>query len=239
MALRSLSGPRLEPLEGPASHLVVLVHGYGSDGNDLIGLAPHWQSQMPGAAFVAPNGPDPVPGSPGFQWFPISRIDPREMQTGVESAGPLLEQFLDEELARLSLPPERLILVGFSQGTMLSLHVGLRRATPPAAIIGLSGLLAGPPPQRQDGPPIFLSHGDADQVIPVQAMLAAATTLGTAGRAVQWHLAHGVGHGVDPETMALAGGFLSLAFRGLLHRSGPASCLLGTAPQPACHGLCG
>jgi phospholipase/carboxylesterase len=226
--MASLSGPRLAPLQGPASHLVVLVHGYGSDGNDLIGLAPHWQSLLPGAAFAAPNGPDPVAGSPGFQWFPISRIDPNEMQKGVEIAGPVLEQFLDEELGRLSLPPERLILVGFSQGTMLSLHVGLRRAMPPAAIVGLSGLLAGPAPKRQDGPPIFLAHGDADQVIPVQAMLAAAAMLGRAGRAVQWHLAHGVGHGVDPQTMALAGGFLGLAFRGLLHRSGPASSLLGT-----------
>jgi phospholipase/carboxylesterase len=228
MALRSLSGPRLEPLQGPASHLVVLVHGYGSDGNDLIGLAPHWQSQMPGAAFVAPNGPDPMPGSPGFQWFPISRIDPQEMRKGVDAAGPVLEQFLDEELARLSLGPERLILVGFSQGAMLSLHIGLRRAVPPAAVVSLSGLLPGPAPKRDDGPPIFLAHGDADQVVPVQAMLAAAAMLGVAGRAAQWHLAHGVGHGVDPETMALAGGFLGLAYRGLLHRPGPASSVLGT-----------
>jgi phospholipase/carboxylesterase len=228
MALSSLSGPRLAPLQGPASHLVVLVHGYGSDGNDLIGLAPHWQSALPGAAFAAPNAPDPVAGSSGFQWFPISRIDPREMLKGVETAGPALEQFLDEELARLSLPPERLMLVGFSQGTMLSLHVGLRRAVPPAAIVGLSGLLAGPVPERADGPPVFLAHGDADQVIPVQAMLAAAAMLGIAGRRAQWHMAHGVGHGVDPETMALAGGFLGLAFRGLLHAEGPASSQLGT-----------
>jgi phospholipase/carboxylesterase len=228
MALSSLSGPRLAPLQGPASHLVVLVHGYGSDGNDLIGLAPHWQNALPGAAFAAPNAPDPVAGSSGFQWFPISRIDPREMLKGVETAGPALEQFLDEELARLSLPPERLMLVGFSQGAMLSLHVGLRRAVPPAAIVGLSGLLAGPVPERADGPPVFLAHGDADQVIPVQAMLAAAAMLGIAGRRAQWHMAHGVGHGVDPETMALAGGFLGLAFRGLLHAEGPASSQLGT-----------
>ena len=228
MALRSLSGPRLAPLQGPASHLVVLVHGYGSDGNDLIGLAPHWQPLLPGAAFVAPNAPDPVPGSPGYQWFPISRIDPREMQKGVEGVAALLDQFLDEELARLSLPPEKLILVGFSQGTMLSLHVALRRAVPPAGVVGLSGLLPGPPPERPDGPPVFLAHGDADQVIPVQAMLAAASALGAAGRTVQWHLARGVGHGVDPETMALAGGFLKLAFAGFPNPQGPASSLLGT-----------
>ena len=224
----SLSGPRLAPLNGPASHLVVLVHGYGSDGNDLIGLAPHWQSALPGAAFAAPNAPQPVAGSSGFQWFPISRIDPQEMLKGVEAAGPALDVFLDEELARLSLPPERLMLVGFSQGTMLSLHVGLRRAVPPAAIVGLSGLLAGPVPKRDDGPPIFLAHGDADQVIPVQAMLAAAVMLGKAGRRAQWHMAPGVGHGVDPQTMELAGDFLGLASQGLLHRAGPASSLLGT-----------
>jgi phospholipase/carboxylesterase len=228
MALASLSGPRLAPLQGPASHLVVLVHGYGSDGNDLIGLAPHWQDLLPGAAFAAPNAPDPVADSSGFQWFPISRIDPQEMLKGVEAAGPALEQFLDEELARLSLPPEKLMLVGFSQGTMLSLHVGLRRAVPPAAIVGLSGLLAGPVPKRADGPPVFLAHGDADPVIPVQAMLAAAAMLGMAGRATQWHMAQGIGHGVDPQTKALAGGFLGLASQGLLRQSGPASSLLGT-----------
>ena len=223
----SLSGPSLAPLKGPASHLVVLVHGYGSDGKDLISLAPHWQEQMPSAAFIAPNAPDPVPGSPGYQWFPISRIDPAEMQKGVERAGPLLNEFMDLELARRSLPPENLILIGFSQGTMLSLHVGLGRAVPPAAIVGLSGMLPGPPPEKSDGPPVFLAHGSADQVIPVQAMLSAATALGLAGRTVQWHLAHGVGHGVDPETMALAGAFLGLAYRGLLATSGPASSPLG------------
>ena len=150
------------------------------------------------------------------------------MLKGVESVGALLDAFLDAELAALSLPPERLILVGFSQGTMLSLHVGLRRTTPPAAIVGLSGLLAGPAPEREDGPAIFLAHGDADDIIPVQAMLMGAATLGAAGRSVQWHLAHGIGHGVDPETIALAGDFLGLAFRGLLARPGPASSLVRT-----------
>jgi phospholipase/carboxylesterase len=230
MASRPLSGPSLPPLKGPATHLVVLVHGYGSDGKDLISLGSHWQQTMPGAAFVAPNAPDPLPGSPGYQWFPISRIDPAEMQKGVERAGPILDEFLDVELARRSLPPERLILVGFSQGTMLSLHVGLARAVPPAAIVGLSGMLPGAPPENRDGPPVFLAHGNADRTVPVQAMLAAATALGSAGRTVQWHLAEGVGHGVDPQTMDLAGAFLGLAVRGLLATSGPVSSSLGIAP---------
>jgi phospholipase/carboxylesterase len=129
----TLTGPTLAPARGAATHLVVLVHGYGADGQDLIGLAPHWQRLLPTAAFAAPNAPMRIPGGPGYQWFPISRIDPHEMQKGVEAAGPALDAYLDGELARLGLPPERLALVGFSQGTMLSLHLGLRRK--PAAFV--------------------------------------------------------------------------------------------------------
>ncbi len=219
MALRSLDGPRLPPAHGPATHLVVLVHGYGADGKDLIGLAQHWQSLLPTVAFAAPNAPTPVPGSAGYQWFPISRIDPHEMRKDVEAAAPVLDEYLDAELARLGLPPERLALAGFSQGTMLSLHLGMRRKVRPAAIVGFSGLLAGPPADGEI-PPVLLTHGDSDQVIPPQAMFAAASQLGLAGAAVQWHLAPGMGHGIDPEGLMIAGQFLSLAFKGLLKSSG-------------------
>jgi phospholipase/carboxylesterase len=219
-----LAGPTLAPVQGPATHLVVLVHGYGADGNDLIGLAQHWQGLLPTVAFAAPNAPTRVPGSAGFQWFPISRIDPHEMQKGVEVAGPALDAYLDGELARLNLPPDRLALVGFSQGTMLSLHVGLRRAVRPAAIVGFSGLLASAPPD-DNIPPILLTHGDSDQVIPPQAMFIAASQLGVAGAGVQWHLAPGMGHGIDPEGLALAGQFLNLAFRGLLKSRDAVRCV--------------
>ncbi len=219
-----LAGPTLAPVKGPATHLVVLVHGYGADGNDLIGLAQHWQGLLPTVAFAAPNAPSRVPGGPGYQWFPISRLDPHEMRKGVEAAGPALDDYLDGELARLGLPPENLALAGFSQGTMLSLHVGPRRKVRPAAIVGFSGLLAGPPPE-EDIPPILLTHGDSDQVIPPQAMFLAAAQLGLAGAAVQWHLAAGMGHGIDPEGLALAGQFLNLAFRGLLKSTGPIRCV--------------
>ena len=221
--MASLSGPRLSAKK-QASELVVLLHGYGADGNDLIGLASHWQSRMPGAEFVAPNAPDRVPGAPsGFQWFPISRLDPHEMRDGVAMAAPRIAEFLDAELSRLGLPPERLVLAGFSQGAMLAMHLGLGRATPPAAIIGFSGLLATAPPDAKPRPPVLLTHGDADTVIPVNAMFAAATVLGRAGVPVQWHLAPGMGHGIDPEGLALAGTFLSLALAGRLKSQGPVS----------------
>lgn len=220
----ALSGPSLPPARGPATHLVVLVHGYGADGQDLIGLAEHWRGLLPTVAFAAPNAPTRAPGSPGYQWFPISRIDPHEMQKGVEVAGPVLDEYLDAELARLGLPPERLALAGFSQGTMLSLQVGLRRKVKPAAIVGFSGLLPGAPPDGEF-PPILLTHGDSDSVIPPQAMFMAANQLGLAGARVQWHLARGMGHGIDPEGLMMAGQFLNLAFSGLLKSSGEAACV--------------
>ena len=223
-----LSGPRLPPARGAATHLVVLCHGYGADGNDLIGLAPMWQRLLPTVAFVAPNAPERCAGSPmGYQWFPISRLEPEAMRTGVESAAAGLNAFLDAELARLELPSERLALVGFSQGTMMSLHVGLRRAVKPAAIVGYSGLLTETEKLEQfarTAPPILLIHGDADQMIPAQFLFSSAAALGRAGATVQWHMSPHVGHSIDEVGLAMGGTFLSMAFRGLLKRTAPEIC---------------
>jgi phospholipase/carboxylesterase len=229
MALHRLSGPRLPPARGEATHLVVLAHGYGADGNDLIGLAPMWQRLLPTVAFVAPNAPQRCDAGPGYQWFPISRLDPAEMARGVESAAATLESFLEAELARLNLTGDKLALVGFSQGTMMALHVGLRRAVKPAAIVGYSGMLADRNlAAASDAPPILLVHGDADPMIPAGALFAAAATLGGAGAAVQWHIAPGVGHSIDETGLALGGDFLARAFRGQLARVAPQiSCPLG------------
>ena len=224
----ALSGPRLEPLSGPATHLVVLCHGYGANGYDLIGLAPHWLRELPGAAFVAPHAPEPCPGA-GYQWFPISRLDPREMHQGVVSAAGLLETFLKGELARLSLAPDRLALVGFSQGTMMALHVGLSGAMRPAAIVGFSGLLTGSLSQLDRAVPVLLAHGDADTMIPPEALFFTAAALGAAGLGVQWHLSPGLGHGIDASEIEIAGRFISLAFGGRLKISGEACCVLGVA----------
>jgi phospholipase/carboxylesterase len=220
----SLDGPRLKPAREPATHLVVLCHGYGSDGNDLIGLAPHWRGLLPGAAFVSPNAVERCSQNPsGYQWFPLSRLDPQETLKGATSAAPKLDAFLDAELRRLNLSGDRLALVGFSQGTMMSLHVGLRRNPQPAAIVGFSGMLVGGELLKrfEMAPPVLLTHGDEDQVIPPQALFMTANALASLGVPVQWHLARGLGHGIDPTSLALAGRFLADAFSGRAPRTGP------------------
>jgi len=152
---------------------VVLLHGYGADGNDLIEIGRAWQPLLPSAAFVSPHAPEPCAEAPvGRQWFPLTFRDPPERWRGVNAAAPGLERFLDAELARHRLGDEALALVGFSQGTMMALHVGLRRRRAPAAIVGYSGLLVFPPEQGPDAvaaeistrppPPVLLLHGDQD-----------------------------------------------------------------------------
>ena len=215
----SLSGPRLPAASGKAERLIVMCHGYGADGNDLIGLAPHWRSILPAAAFAAPNGPQRCDMSPmGYQWFPISRMDPAELAKGIESAAPLLDEFIDEELDRHGLEPAQLALVGFSQGTMLSLHVGLRRAVAPAAIVGFSGTLALPDKMAEISarPPVLLIHGDQDDMIPASTIFGSASALGAADVTVQWHISHGIGHSIGPDGVAIAGKFLVDAFQGRL-----------------------
>jgi phospholipase/carboxylesterase len=187
--MAKITGPSIAAASGKAEQLVVLCHGYGADGNDLIGLAPHWQRMLPHA----------------------------ELMRGVESAAPVLNEFIDEELAKRGLDGSQLALVGFSQGTMMSLQVGLRRATPPAAIVGYSGALAGGDRLKAElkgHPPVLLVHGDADEMLPVSRMHDAIRVLGDAGLSVQWHVSHGVGHGIDPEGLEIGGRFLRDAFAG-------------------------
>src|SRR3982075_3446848 len=144
--MAELDGPRLEPRAGGAARqLVVFLPGYGADGNDLIDIGRSWQGLMPHAAFVSPHAPEPCGQAPtGRQWFPLTFRDPNERWLGVNKAAPALASFLDAELKRRNLPPSALALVGFSQGTMMALHAGLRRAVPPAAIVGYSGIFVLP-----------------------------------------------------------------------------------------------
>jgi phospholipase/carboxylesterase len=213
-----LDGPRLEPRSGPARALVVFLHGYGADGNDLIEIGRAWQGLLPQAAFVSPHAPEPCGQAPvGRQWFPLTFRDPNERWLGCNKAAPVLETFLDGELKRRNLPASALALVGFSQGTMMALHVGLRRATAPFAIVGYSGLLTVPPDgnvekvaaEIRSRPPVLLVHGDRDDLIPVQALFHAASGLGALGVAVEWHMSQGTGHGIDQEGLRHGGEFLA------------------------------
>lgn len=216
---QQLNGPRLPPANGgKPDALVVFVHGYGADGQDLIGLAQYWRAVLPGAAFVSPNAPERVPGQPfGYQWFGITRLDPQLMAAGADSAAPVLDAFLDQQLDQLGIPHDRLALVGFSQGTMMSLHAGLRRKVPPAAIVGYSGALVAAERLQAEmtgTPPVLLVHGDQDPMIPAQALHMAVNGLGAAGLSVRWHISRGVGHSIDPEGLELGGRFLADALAG-------------------------
>jgi phospholipase/carboxylesterase len=218
-----LDGPRLSPRSGSARQLIVFLHGYGADGDDLIELGRVWQQILPQAAFVSPHAPEPCGQAPvGRQWFALTFRDPNERWVGANKAAPMLERFLDAELARHQLPPSALALVGFSQGTMMALHVGLRRAVPLAAIVGYSGLLVLPPDGNPETlaadirsrPPVLLVHGDQDELIPVQALFQGTQALAAMGVPVEWHVSAGVGHGIDQEGLRHGGEFLARAFSG-------------------------
>ncbi len=217
--MAELNGPRLEPRAGGAARqLVVFLHGYGADGNDLIDIGRAWQPLLPHAAFVSPHAPEVCAmAGAGRQWFGLTFRDPHERWAGVNAAAPILERFLDAELGRRQLPGVALALVGFSQGTMMALHVGLRRAAAPAAIVGYSGMLALPNNAAPDTvaaeikarPPVLLVHGDRDDLIPPQALFHAAQGLAALGVPAEWHLSAGIGHGIDGEGLRHGGEFLA------------------------------
>ncbi len=217
-----LNGPRIAPRSrGPARQLVIFLHGYGADGNDLIELGRIWQTLMPDAAFVSPHAPEPCAQSPtGRQWFSLSFREKNERWIGVNKAMPILDHFINEELKRNNLPGSALALVGFSQGAMAALHVGLRRPEPPAAIVGYSGLFVLPEGAKPETmaaeikarPPILLVHGDSDDLIPPQALFLSSQYLAALDIPTEWHLAGGLGHGIDQEGLRHGGEFIARRF---------------------------
>ncbi|MEX0852186.1 MAG: dienelactone hydrolase family protein [Bauldia sp.] len=212
-AVPMLDGPRLPPGSGrPAKSLVVFLHGYGADGNDLIDLGRLFAPVLPDTAFVSPHGPHPCDQAPmGRQWFPLAGADAVKLRNGVTAAAPLLNAFLDAELARHGLTDRALALVGFSQGTMMALHVGPRRRDAIAGIVGYSGVLPGPEflkAEARQRPPVLLVHGDADPLIPAISTMVAERVLGDAGFQVEWHIRPGLQHGIDQEGLTLGADFL-------------------------------
>jgi phospholipase/carboxylesterase len=210
--MQQLNGPSVAPLSGGApKQLVVLLHGYGSNGADLISLAPAWRSLLPDALFVAPDAPERCPGAPGgYQWWALRDLGPT-LAAGAQAAAPVLDAWLDALLAEHGLDDDRLALVGFSQGTMLALQVGVRRERALAGILGYSGMIAGPSldaAEVRSKPPVLLIHGDADTVVPVGAYTHAHGELERLGFTVEGHVSRGLGHGIDSAGVELGGQFL-------------------------------
>ncbi len=213
----TLNDPFRPPADGgDPEQIVILLHGVGADGNDLIGLAPEFEDVLPQALFVSPNAPFAFDMAPfGFQWFSLQDPGPESLLAGVRAAAPGLDSFIDGILAQYELTEADLALLGFSQGCMMSLHVGLRRETPLAGILGFSGMLVGAetlPSEIRSRPPVLLAHGEADEVVSVQALPAAVTALEAADVPVEAHVRPGLGHGIDEEEIALGRAFLGQIF---------------------------
>lgn len=195
--------------DAKAQKLVVLLHGYGADGEDLIGLAPSWDTSLPKVDFVSPHAPFPCEGSPfGRQWFSLENRDLRLLEEGLRHVLPTLNAFLDALLAGRGLTDQDMCLVGFSQGTMMALACALSRPTPCAGVLGYSGALLFTPAPVKDPPPIYLIHGEEDPVVPFQAMADAQERLQRHGLSAHTEARPGLAHGIDEEGLRLGGLFL-------------------------------
>jgi len=212
---------------GPASggdvkNIVVMLHGVGSNGQDLISLAPFWAEMLPDTLFVSPDAPFPcdmVPaGYPNsYQWFSLQSRDPHDMLKGVEGVAPIVETFLDAVLEKHGVAADKLALLGFSQGTMTSLYVGPRYSKKIAGVLGYSGALIGADGFKEDPEefhkvPVHLTHGEADDVVPVEAYHAARAQLEDAGFTVTGGTTPNLTHGIDEAGIQSGGEFLKFIF---------------------------
>lgn len=192
--------------------MVILLHGYGANGEDLLDLGREWQADFPNTVFIAPDAPDGCEMSPmGFQWFSLVDWTPVAMDNGAKRAAPALNAFIDEQLAAYKIPDEKLVLCGFSQGTMMALYIALRRAQKIAGVLGYSGALlcADEWPQIPlQKPDVCLVHGIADNVVPVAAYYHAAQMLEQYAFPFEGHVLHGLMHGINQYGLDLGRDFL-------------------------------
>jgi phospholipase/carboxylesterase len=209
-----VNGKSLKPRSGGApKQIVLLLHGFGSSGADMIALAPEWQDTLPDALFLAPHAPQRcgIIGD-GYQWWGLSGRSPSALAAGAASAAPAIDAFIDRKLNQYRLSESNLALVGFSQGTMMALHVGLRRPRAVAAVVGYSGILTDCTTLAHTDfakPPVLLIHGTADPVVPVSALHRAESELKRLGVEVTTHVSHCLGHSVDPAGLRLGRDFIT------------------------------
>lgn len=210
----SLDGPRHDPADGGApDSIVVLLHGYGADGGDLISLAPLWARLLPRTLFLSPHAPFPCEINPaGRQWFGFEGVSPEMILAGTRMAASMIDGFLDASMAEHGVPAGSVALVGFSQGAMMALHVAPRRADAIAGVLSFSGALVAPDrlaDEAKTRPPIQLVHGDADPVVPFSSMAQAATALKASGFAVETERRPGLPHAIDQVGLAAGARFLA------------------------------
>ncbi len=214
MSPTALNGPELAAKSGTTKRLVVFLHGLGADGNDLLSLAP--MLDLPDTHFMSPNAPFACDMAPyGYQWFSLRDRNPERILSEIRIAEPILNAFIDAALVRLKLSAPDVALIGFSQGSMMSLHTAPRRAAPIAGVVGISGALFGPErlaAEIASRPPVCLIHGTADEVVPFAAMGMAETALRETKIAVEAHARPMLGHGIDEEGIAITAAFLRQAF---------------------------
>ena len=198
---------------GNPKSIVFLLHGYGANGQDLLGLAPFWSTAMPDTVFISPDAPFPCEMGPfGFQWFSLRNWSPENILQGVKEAQPILNQFIDEMLQRYELTDDKVALVGFSQGTMMSLYAGPRRKGRIAGVMGYSGGLVGV--ETLSAPdvhkiPVHLIHGNEDTVLPLQYYHIARQGLEENGFTVTGTIREGLPHSIDDQGVEEGGAFLS------------------------------
>ncbi len=209
--MRKLQAGRRAARSGKATSLVILVHGYGADGADLLGLADPLGEHMPDTVFVAPNAPNRCSNNPmGYEWFPIPWLDGSSEEAAAEGMARAVEDlnaFIDETMAAEGVDDAHTILLGFSQGTMMNLHIAPRRPRPVAGVVGFSGRLLAPERLKSEvvsRPPVLLVHGDRDDMVPPASMPEAADALQQAGFDVYTHRSPGMGHGIAPDGLGVA-----------------------------------
>ncbi len=214
--MRELRFGRKGVAQGRARSLIVFLHGYGADGADLLGLADVLAPHLPDAAFVAPDAPERcIGGGFGYQWFPIPWLDGSSQaaaEAGMAASVKDLNAFLDARLAEEGLTADRMVLVGFSQGAMMSLHVAPRRDQAVAGVVAISGRLLRPEALAEEArvkPPVLLIHGDQDPVVPFDDMARAGDALVAAGFQTYGHVMQGTGHGIAPDGLGAALQFIS------------------------------
>jgi phospholipase/carboxylesterase len=201
--MKKLDGPHIAPASGKAKQMVIFLHGYGANGDDLLGIGEEWKGELPDTVFLSPHAPDVCEGSSfGYQWFSIREIDGKafERDKMVECVTPVLNAYIDEQLQKWGVPENRLVVVGFSQGAMMAMYTMPRRKTACAGVIGYSGILLDAAGLTASGVvkmPVLAIHGDADSIVPPKYLTGVQDGFSSAGFDVETVMRPGLAHGID------------------------------------------